>query len=49
MFSCEFCEISQNTFIFTEYIWATASEGMKFNFFLQNIFANIVFHGKEAN
>ena len=25
MFSCEFCEISKNTF-FTEHLWATASE-----------------------
>ena len=24
VFSCEFCEISKNTF-FTEYVWATAS------------------------
>ena len=24
VFSCEFCEISNNTF-FTEYVWATAS------------------------
>ena len=25
VFSCEFCEISKNTF-FTEYVWATASK-----------------------
>ena len=28
VFSCEFCEISQNTF-FTEHLWATASEHSK--------------------
>ena len=26
MFSCEFCEISKNTFL-TEQLWATASQG----------------------
>ena len=28
VFSCEFCEISKNTF-FTEHLWATASERAK--------------------
>ena len=28
MFSCEFCEISKNTF-FTEHLWTTASEEFK--------------------
>ena len=27
LFSCEFCEISKNTF-FTEHLWATASAGI---------------------
>ena len=29
MFSCEFCEISKNTF-FTEHFWATASTAFRF-------------------
>ena len=29
MFSCEFCEISKNTF-FTEHLWTTASEFLSF-------------------
>ena len=28
LFSCEFCEISKNTF-FTEYLWTTASKEFK--------------------
>ena len=31
MFSCEFREISKNTF-FTEHLWATASDGKTFRF-----------------
>ena len=31
VFSCEFCEISKNTF-FTEHLWATASIKRKLNF-----------------
>ena len=30
VFSCEFCEISKNTF-FTEHLWATASESCSVN------------------
>ena len=29
VFSCEFCEISKNTF-FTEHLWTTASEAAEF-------------------
>ena len=33
VFSCEFCEISKNTF-FTEHLWTTASDKMPLLFFL---------------
>ena len=32
MFSCEFCEISKNTF-FTEHLWTTASEYTTYKIF----------------
>ena len=31
LFSCEFCEISKNTF-FTKHLWVTASENLKFSY-----------------
>ena len=36
VFSCEFCEISKNTF-FTEHIWATASEKSSYSHYNNNI------------
>ena len=41
MFSCEFGEISKNTF-FTEYIWTTASEIVKKVASVQNFTQNFV-------
>ena len=35
MFSCELCEISQNTF-FTEHLWTTASKTIWIDFGLNN-------------
>ena len=37
VFSCEFCEISKNTF-FTEHLWATASVYQTFLFFMKSIY-----------
>ena len=36
MFSCEFCEISNNTF-FTEHLWATVSGSLLFSDFMHEI------------
>ena len=36
VFSCEFCEISKNTF-FTEHLWATASEKKEKRCYLRKI------------
>ena len=45
VFSCEFCEISQNTF-FTEHLWATASVSLQIMtrkiFFFKNYTQNVV-------
>ena len=38
MFSCEFCEISKNTF-FTEYVWATASVTETDSQFIKNYYS----------
>ena len=36
VFSCEFCEISKNTF-FSEHLWATASESIFFNLTFESL------------
>ena len=37
MFSCEFCEISKNTF-FTEHLWVTASRSIYDQFIVLNLY-----------
>ena len=44
VFSCEFCEISKNTF-FTEHLWTTASRKHDFAHRFLNNFENVVYKG----
>ena len=46
VFSCEFCEISKNTF-FTEHLWATAYNYTCYNYPIKKLFAKPLFVCKQ--